>query len=202
MTVYVETNFVLEIVFSQEQSPACLKILALAERRQISLVLPAYCLLEPFETINRRHGARTELVSRLERELFQLERSAQFAEQVGPAGQLTSQLMTSSTEQERNAFDEFRPKLVAASEIVPLTGEIIHAGLGFERLHNLSVPDAIVYASIRSHLETVRPEKSCFINKNTRDFSDQDINRVLTQANCTMIPNFDHGHKYILSNLS
>jgi hypothetical protein len=45
---YVESNFVLELAFRQEDSASCEELLALAESRQIELLIPAYCLGEPF----------------------------------------------------------------------------------------------------------------------------------------------------------
>ncbi len=43
MRVYVESNFVLELVLEQEQHQACEEILALAASRTIELVLPTLC---------------------------------------------------------------------------------------------------------------------------------------------------------------
>jgi predicted nucleic acid-binding protein len=71
--LYVESNFVLELVFSQEQSAACEELLAAGENGVFELVLPSYCLGEPLETLRRRHkerqrlqeGVQTELIERL-----------------------------------------------------------------------------------------------------------------------------------------
>ena len=45
MNVYVESNFVLELAFLQEQSSSCEEILSLAEGGRIQLVLPGYSLM-------------------------------------------------------------------------------------------------------------------------------------------------------------
>ena len=50
MNVYVESNFVLELAFLQEQCSSCEKILSLCEARRIQLLIPAYSLAEPYET--------------------------------------------------------------------------------------------------------------------------------------------------------
>ena len=54
MNVYVESNFILELALEQEQSSSCDAILSLGERQDIRLVLPAFSLSEPYETLVRR----------------------------------------------------------------------------------------------------------------------------------------------------
>lgn len=53
MIVYVETNFVLELALGQEQSDSCREILRLAQSENLSLAVPAYSLMEPYETLIR-----------------------------------------------------------------------------------------------------------------------------------------------------
>jgi hypothetical protein len=48
LRIYVETNFLLEMVFEQEQRDACESILALAEgNAAVTLAIPAVCFTEP-----------------------------------------------------------------------------------------------------------------------------------------------------------
>jgi len=47
MIVYVESNFVLELAFLQEEYERCLELLRLAESQDIHLVLPAVSIGEP-----------------------------------------------------------------------------------------------------------------------------------------------------------
>ncbi len=47
MNIYVETNFVLELTFQQEQCTSCEQILLLCEAGYGQLVIPAYSLAEP-----------------------------------------------------------------------------------------------------------------------------------------------------------
>ena len=44
-----------------------------------------------------------------------------------------------------------------------------------EELYNLNSQDAIVLASVISHLQTTKPNKACFPNKNTKDFDSPDV---------------------------
>jgi hypothetical protein len=44
MNIYVETNFVLELAFVQEQHESCEQIIGLCEAGRTTLVLPAFCM--------------------------------------------------------------------------------------------------------------------------------------------------------------
>jgi hypothetical protein len=54
MRVYAESNFVLELVLEHEQHQACEELVSLAAVDSLELVLPAFALLEPYQTIVRR----------------------------------------------------------------------------------------------------------------------------------------------------
>ena len=56
--VYVETNFVLEIAFGQEQQGSCNDILRLAETGVIELAMPELSVAESYETQGRRAWQR------------------------------------------------------------------------------------------------------------------------------------------------
>jgi len=47
MIIYVESNFVLELAYLQEEHESCEEILNLAQEGKIGLVLPAYSILVP-----------------------------------------------------------------------------------------------------------------------------------------------------------
>ena len=51
MIVYIESNFILEIVLQQKEALAAEDILKLAESNKIELVFPSFALSEPFSTI-------------------------------------------------------------------------------------------------------------------------------------------------------
>ncbi len=67
MIVYVESNFVLELAFLQEEYESCLELLHLAESEAIHLVLPAFSVGEPYEVWVRRSKQRRELRDQLRR---------------------------------------------------------------------------------------------------------------------------------------
>ena len=69
MTVYVETNFVLELALGQEQADSCREIFHLAESDNLVLAIPAYSLMEPYEKLIRDAQRRQSLANELDRSL-------------------------------------------------------------------------------------------------------------------------------------
>ncbi|MGH9629744.1 MAG: hypothetical protein ACRD7E_15620 [Bryobacteraceae bacterium] len=75
MTVYVETNFVLEEALQQEQCDACDTILDLAVSGAIILVVPAFSLAEPHQALALKEKARNRLSNELRAHISELGRS-------------------------------------------------------------------------------------------------------------------------------
>lgn len=201
MNVYVETNFVLELVFEQEQVAACEQILRLCEARQAHLILPGYCLAEPHEKLTRQAAIRKELQQRLEVELQQLGRTTSYAARIRSIQEI-GRLLLESNEEEKQRFVQFRDGLLGIAEIVPLTADIVRTAAAYETPLDLSPQDALVYASVVAHLRQHNPPVSCFLNRNAKDFDTPDIEDELSRLHCKMIPRFDHGYSFILASLS
>jgi hypothetical protein len=72
MIVYVESNFLLEIALVQEQSVGAENILALAQSKKITLIVPAFALAEPYWTLRKNGDARRKLCNEVAREIKQL----------------------------------------------------------------------------------------------------------------------------------
>ncbi len=86
-------------------------------------------------------------------------------------------------------------------EIIPLTADILTEAAIYEDPYDLKPQDALVYASVISHLHQDQPTVACFLNRNSRDFDSPDIVNELSKFNCRMIPRFDHGYDFIQSQL-
>lgn len=198
MNVYVETNFVLELVFQQEQYASCESILAYCETGGADLIVPAYCLAEPHEKLIRQNSRRKELQRVLDDELRQLARNSSYNSRISGMRELAS-LLIQSNEEERQRFAAHRDRLLKVATIVPLTVDILSRAAIFEDTYDLTPQDAIVYASVVHHLEQQKSLASCFLNKNSKDFDNPDIVDVLKKHHCRMIPRFDQGSAFITS---
>ena len=200
MNVYVESNFVLELALLQEQSASGEAILRLGEERRVHLVVPAYALVEPYETLTRRHKQRREMKKDFDVELGQLARTATYTDRLNGLRDLTALLIQSADEAERR-LEEVRSRLLNTAEVIPLDAAVLAASAAPRREHGLSPQDALVYAAVLSHLQRVRPAQSCFLNRDSKDFNDPHIVEQLGRYSCKLFPRFDSGHQFILNAL-
>ena len=200
MKVYFETNFVLELVFQQEQFVSCEQILQLGEAGRTKLVMPAYSLAEPHEKLSRQAKSRRDLQQLLDTELRQLARTASYTTRINSIQDIASLLVQSNLD-ESQRFVHYRDRLLKNTEVIPLTADILTEAAIYEEPYDLRPQDALVYASVISHLRQHQPEIACFLNRNSRDFDSPDIVNELNKFNCRMIPRFDHGYDFIQSQL-
>jgi hypothetical protein len=197
MIVYVESNFVLELAYLQEEY----EILKFAEEGKISLVLPAYSVGEPYDAWVRRSKQRTELHERLSRELNELSRSKPYGEMLGEFQEITKTLVQSG-EEEKERLDNAVSRILETAVVAPIEREVIKNAIDFQKTRNLSPQDSIVYASVLSHLSgTSVDEPKCFITKNSKDFANPDIYAELESYGCKLLTKFSNGLGYMKSYL-
>lgn len=201
MNVYVETNFVLELAFQQEQFVSCEQILQLGEAGRIQLVIPAYSLAEPHEKLIRQANSRKELQRKLRDELQQLSRTASYMSRISSIQDIAN-LLVQSNEEEQQRFVQYRERLLQSAEVVALTADILTEAAVDEENYTLKPQDALIYASVITHLRQNQPQIACFLNRNTKDFDNPNIVEQLNRFNCRMIPRFDHGYGFMRSQLS
>lgn len=200
MDVYVESNFVLELALLQEQHESCEKIIKLCEASKVNLILPAYSLVEPYETIVRYAKKRTKISNDLVTEVKQLSRSKPYQEEI-EALQKINGFLVRSQEEEKTRLRSTIDRLLAVTEIIPLDAQILSAASKYQLAHDLSPQDSIVYASVLQHLSNSGSVAKCFLNRNSKDFDDPDIEDALNKYGCKMLFSFDSGYGYISSKI-
>lgn len=196
MNVYVESNFVLEITLLQEQHESCEKIIELCEASKVNLVLPAYSLVEPYETIIRYAKNRAKISNDLATEVKQLSRSKPYQEEIEALQQINAFLVRSQ-EEERERLRNTVDRLLAVTEIIPLNTQILNESNKYQLAYDLSPQDSIVYASVLQHLNDSSSSVSCFLNRNSKDFDDPDIVDALDKHDCKMLFSFNSGYGYV-----
>lgn len=201
MNVYVESNFVLELALLQEQHVSCEEILQLNETGKIQLVIPAYALAEPYETLVRHHKERKRIKAEIDRELRQLARTTTYAQQLSEFQSLTA-LLIDSADEETKRLERIRARILKAAEVVPLDASVLATATQYQKIHGLPPQDSIMYVTVLSHLEQAQVSQSCFLNRNARDFDDPDLVDELSTYNCKLLVQFDAGYQFILSHLS
>lgn len=196
MIVYVESNFVLELAFQQEDHDSCDAIVRLAETNEIDLVIPAYSLAEPYERLVRRSRQRADLHRNLTTELRELSRSRPYSEFAEQFKDITDALLQIGNA-EYGQFATTLRRLGEIAQVVPLEIEIIKSGTRLQEQLGLSPQDSIVHASILAHLESTSPGPKCFLNKNAKDFLTPDIQEQLGGYQCRLITSFSDGLSYL-----
>lgn len=129
MNIYVETNFVLELAFQQEQCTSCEQILQLCEAGHGQLVIPAYSLAEPHEKLSRQARNRKDIQQALDLELRQLSRTASYMNRIRSIQDI-SLLLVQSNEEERDRFVQYRERLLKIAQVIPLTADILSEASG------------------------------------------------------------------------
>jgi predicted nucleic acid-binding protein len=124
MNIYVETNFVLELALLQEQHEGCEKIIALCEAGRATLVLPAFCIGESYETLIRRARRRTQIANDLAGELRQLSRSKPYKDEIEAFQSITGLLARSSQEEDQRLIAVLE-RILNIADIIPLEATIV-----------------------------------------------------------------------------
>jgi predicted nucleic acid-binding protein len=200
MIVYVESNFVLELAFLQEEYESCLELLGLAESQDIHLVLPAFSIGEPYEVWVRRSKQRRELRDQLSTAIRELSRSRPYQASSHEFQELTNLLLRSG-EEEKRRLDEALDRILRMAEVIPIGLNTIRAAITLQKSRSLSPQDSIVYASILAHLAEAPEDLRCFITKNSKDFVNPDIENELGAHTCRLLTKFGDGLGYIRSRL-
>jgi len=196
VNVFVESNFVIEVALEQQEAPSCEALLQLAEEGAIRLSLPAYSLVEPHETLTRRHLDREALRSGVAKELAQLARSTPLAERAA-ASQEIVKLLVDSSEYETKRIEQVKQRLCNTSEILPLDVGVLQGAAQCQGKFDLSPQDSVVYSSIRAWLEGNHAITSCFVSRNPGDFDDPDLRQDLATFNCKYFSSFEVALQYI-----
>ena len=196
--VYIETNFILEMAFLQEEHEHCDSLLWLAaERSNTELVLPVFCVAEAYEAFGRKRRERLELADRLRREVGQLARSRTYAHRHKDFVELTD-LFRRSGQEEQGRLDRVLDEVLRIARLLPLERKITHEAVKFRKTRDLGTQDALVYASVISDLDKLKPKSSCFITRNPKDFANPDIrDGDLADRGCTLLTNFTDGYGYV-----
>ncbi len=201
MTVYVESNFVLEQSLQQEECDSCAEIVDLASNGRISLAVPAFSLAEPHVAILGKEKARSRLSNDLRHHLFELGRSKPHRA-VPATFETLASVLIASAQFERDGLRDTISSLLQNAEVIPLDAPILRSASEIQVEFGMSGQDAIVLASVLSHLNLHHPLESCFLNRNSKDFDDPDILERLEARGRGFFGSFEAGRNYIVARIA
>lgn len=199
MKVLVETNFVLELVFSRDKFVSCRALLEMAERKEIELLLPAYSFVEPYEAIIRRRKARVQAHDTLTREIREITRSTQFEEPAHQLAELTG-LLIDVGEAEQRELRNVVSQLLGIASVIELNSAILQEAMVLQDQLSMSPQDSVVFASVLSALR-LHGGPACFITKNSKDFSVPGVDESLAPHDCALLFDFENGVNFVRSKL-
>lgn len=110
----------------------------------------------------------------LSAELRQLLRTASYQTRINNIQDIAS-LLIQSNEEEQQRFVEYRNRFLRSTEVIMLTADILSEAATSEVFYDLKPQDALVYASVITHLRQHRPNIACFLNRNFKDFDSPNI---------------------------
>lgn len=142
MTVYVESNFVLEQALQQEQSESCDAIVNLAAAGDILLVIPAFSLAEPHQALRQKETARNRLNNELRQQLSEIGRSKPYRGIPDDFSALAT-ILIRSAERERDGLQLAIAALLRTAEVIPLDGAIVASAGELQTGFAMSGQDAI-----------------------------------------------------------
>ena len=201
MIIYAETNFLLELAYLQEGSRSCAELLELAKSGAVSLVLPAFSLVEARLTWDRRSSERSALQTQLQPVIRELARSEPFKSLTESSRELLSALVASG-EATRTRLEEAISAITSAGTALPLTTEIASQAHRDELRLSLSPSDAVVYATVMSHLAAAPAGVKCFFNRDSKGFAIPSIYDELAVFGCKLFVSVEKGLEFVKRELS
>ncbi len=196
ITVYLESNFVLECALQQEQYESCQTILGLARKGLIRLALPAFALIEPEIAIQSKSKARARIRDEFRAHMMELARSAAYMDLRERFEPLDSVLVRSS-QAERASLRRVAAEVVSIGSVLPIDLNVLKLVSSIQDEHAMTMQDAVIFAAVLVDLEAIRPKVSCFLNRNTKDFDDPSVLAKLGEFGCRFFGRFDQGLSFV-----
>jgi predicted nucleic acid-binding protein len=190
VTLYVESNFVIEITLGQEDSSAAARLLLAAESGVLTLAIPAFSLSEPFATLTNHRRKRADLRKRFDREIAHLSRSSPHRADVS-ALNLIPDALARIDRREDDRLTETIERLLASAQVIETVLSTFRRSQDYRRRYGLEAVDAIVFATIVGHLqESSTSGPHIFANRDKGDFTDPGMMDELAALNCSIVDSF------------
>lgn len=201
MTIYVESNFVLEIALLQEEIAEAERILSFAEAGTLAIRIPSFSLCEPFTTLAARRYRRQNTAKVIEDELDQLQRSPLHSEDYEGLKHVPPLLLSIGATQGQQ-LDRTIKRLLATTRPIVFDSAVFDQAVAYRDDFGFSTTqDAIILASVVSDIRTTAPTSPrCFVTRNRKDFEgNARVRDELAALDCLIKSTFTAAAGYIES---
>ncbi|WP_324715284.1 hypothetical protein U7230_07780 [Carboxydochorda subterranea] len=196
MIVYIESNFVLELVFDQAQRAFAEHILGFVEQGGASLRLPAFTLLEPFYRVTSQVKRRSELRRLLEQERKHLARATDEGGRAAEAS--VAQAIRALDEANLTEYERLYITLdrtLACAQILTVTHSVYLRARRYQDEYDLEYPDAVIAASVIEDLEHHQDE-AAFLCRDSA-LTDSMVRAEFDRRHCVLLTNFERAAHFV-----
>lgn len=189
MIVYVESNFVLEVVLGQEQVRAALGILDKARGNEIRLAVPAVSLIEPFWAIEKKEKERELLVtqlSSLRQDLLRSDARASLSNSLQSVGDSIRKLHRDHVKRLRDLIQE----ISVVAEVLVLSERLLLDAMVIDSRAGLGLLDSLVLASIAEHLSSLTVGETKAFATRDKDLCEVARRSEIAKYDCECIPDY------------
>ena len=200
MIVYLESNFVLEVAYRQEEVSACEAILGL--KGQLDLRVPAVCICEPYFRHLGRIAETEKITQSTSTLLTQLRRSARYTDRANTVSHEFSTLVSNTNDLDKAHLDMALKQICEIANLIPLSADVLGGSQKLQAEFGLKPLDALIVASVLADLskhQQARPK--VFVSRDRKMFYDPQVRELLSNQSCKIITKFTDGEKFIRSML-
>jgi hypothetical protein len=190
LIVYVETNFLGELIRKQEHYDSCAALLKLAEDSAIDLRIPAYSMIEIGDVTARLRKEYEDLIGKVDRKLNDFRRGEATRRFVDDVNRSRLALVAIMNEEDENMW-AVRERVRRIATQLPLdarASKVENHILAPAEILREKPGDRAVLASIRADLATHRSE-SIFITRDS-DLRTRDIRSILRRHGCRVFASY------------
>lgn len=190
MTLYLESNFVLEIVLGQEDLLSAEQILGGAESSSFDIALPSFSLSEPFVRVMRTIRDRNRLMTQFEAQLRQLERSSPHGQEMAILATVPD-LFEGINDRDGVRLIATVERLLGVARLIEMSPTSFQRSLDYRDQFSLDIEDAIVLGTVATDLASRRSVKRhLFANRNRSHFNNGKLMEELRGLGCDLAWDF------------
>lgn len=195
--VIAETNIVVQNVLQRDGSEiaeAAASILEFAAQETITLLIPAFSLLEAAATFRAAEKRRNRMAAELEAEERELARSP-ITERAAQDLRAFRSSLTSIAREETIRYSTLLEASLHTYGILDLNAGVLAEALASASDLDLTLQDSVVFASCLQALRQ-RPsqgELRFFLTQNSRDFDTREVKKRLSEADAELVTDYRSG---------